>query len=278
MSHATQPFPWYGGKALKLNFIIPNLPKTGRYVEPFGGSGTILLNRERDDFEVFNDIDSRVMDFFKALQSDSERLIDRLQQTPYHEGLFMEAMDVLEDDDSTKFDRAWAFFVRATCAYNSKPESGFAYATQEVRRNRSQTVSRFQHKVNEMDSVVDRLLKVQYMNRDALDVIERFDKGDDTVFYLDPPYPHGVRNGAGYKHEMSDEQHEELLETILDVDGYVCLSSFSNPLYEEMLSEWSTRDGQEYKTPASNDQRTCTERIYMNYDPDAQSREYQTRL
>jgi DNA adenine methylase len=276
MANAIQPFPWYGGKALKLNFIIPNLPLTDYYIEPFGGSGTILLNREPVDFEVFNDLDERVMTFFRVLQTNSEELIDCLELTPYHEGLFEEAWEILQSDEASDFDKAWAFFVRAACSYNSSPDKGFAYATKEVRRNRSQTVSRFQTKIDKLDEVVERLRRVQFMNRDALEIIERFDR-EDALFYLDPPYPHGVRNGAGYKHEMDDDEHRELLETALNVEGYVCLSSFSNPLYDDLLDDWWVADGREYKTPASNDQRTCTERLYMNYDPEEQ-REYQTRI
>lgn len=277
MSKPIQPFPWYGSKALKTNLVIPNLPKTDHYCEPFGGSGAILLNKERSDFEVFNDINERVMNFFKALKDSPEELIEKLQSTPYHEGFFQEAEKIMNDENSTVVDRAWAFFIRATCSYNSRPDGTFAYATKEIRRNRPQTVSRFDYKINNLDDVVDRLRSVQFMNRDALELIEMFDN-ENMVFYLDPPYPHGVRNGSGYKHEMSNENHKELLEVLLNVDGYVCLSSFSNPLYEELLSEWMTVDGKEYKTPASNDQRTCTERIYMNYNIDEISEQKQSTL
>lgn len=271
-----QPFPWYGGKALKLNFIIPKLPKTERYVEAFGGSGAILLNRGPVDFEVFNDVDSRVMTFFEALHETPDELIDRLEQTPYHEGLYEKAGEVLAEDDADTLDQAWAFFVRTTCSYNSSPDAGFAYATKEVRRNRSQVVSRYEHKVKNLHEVVRRLRRVQFMNRDALEIIELFD-APETVFYLDPPYPLGVRNGVGYKYEMTDDQHHELCDRLLDVEGFVALSSFSNPIYDEKLADWWTADGTTYKTPASNSQHECTERLYMNYNPD-EDRGYQSRL
>lgn len=48
------PFPWFGGKGNPKikNFILKNLPPHIRYIEPFGGGGSILIskNRQRSRF------------------------------------------------------------------------------------------------------------------------------------------------------------------------------------------------------------------------------------
>lgn len=276
MSKARQPFSWYGGKVSKRKFVIPKLPQTGRYVEPFGGSGVILLNKKSvEGIEVFNDLNENVMTFFRVLRNSPEKLMQKLQMTPYHEGVYKEAYEVLQSDSVDDLEQAWAFYTRIMSTYNSTIDSGFSYATKEVRRDRPQTVSRFYGKVNGLLEIADRLQRVQFMSRDALEVIDRFDKGDDTVFYLDPPYPHETRNSDAYEHEMTREQHKEMIEIIRDVDGYVCLSSYRNDLYDSYLSDWQMSEGKERTLGASNSHRKVNECLYMNYDPNSTDIEFQ---
>jgi site-specific DNA-adenine methylase len=61
--------------------------------------------------------------------------------------------------------------------------------------------------------VVERLQGVQFCHPEALEL---------TLFYLDPPYLHATRTAQDvYAHEMSDEDHERLLETITSLEGIV---------------------------------------------------------
>lgn len=41
------PFPWFGGKGNPKikNLILQNLPPHTRYIEPFGGGGSILISK-----------------------------------------------------------------------------------------------------------------------------------------------------------------------------------------------------------------------------------------
>jgi DNA adenine methylase len=39
-------FGWYGGKFSHLEWLLPLLPKSHHYCEPFSGSAAVLLNRE----------------------------------------------------------------------------------------------------------------------------------------------------------------------------------------------------------------------------------------
>ena len=50
-------FGWYGGKFNHLGWLLPLLPQTHHYCEPFGGSAAVLLNRDPSPVETFNDID-----------------------------------------------------------------------------------------------------------------------------------------------------------------------------------------------------------------------------
>jgi hypothetical protein len=86
--------------------------------------------------------------------------------------------------------------------------------------------------------IAERLQGVQFYHADALDLIKRYDELD-TLQYLDPPYPPETRTARDvYIHEMSFEDHERLLETILSARGMVAISSYHNPLYDRLLASW----------------------------------------
>ncbi len=52
--------PYLGGKRLLTKTILSLLPEHRLYCEPFGGSGTILLEKEPSGVEVINDIDGEI--------------------------------------------------------------------------------------------------------------------------------------------------------------------------------------------------------------------------
>lgn len=56
---ARPPIPWVGGKEKLIPFILQVFPpKLSQYVEPFGGSGAVLLAlpREKGRLDIYNDL------------------------------------------------------------------------------------------------------------------------------------------------------------------------------------------------------------------------------
>jgi DNA adenine methylase len=99
---------------------------------------------------------------------------------------------------------------------------------------------------------------------DGLKAIRAEQHTQDTLIYCDPPYPFDARQRHRriYKHEMSIDQHVELLATLRMLPCMIQLSSYNHPMYSEMLRGWRcvtftamTRGG-----PA-------TEYLWMNYPP-----------
>jgi len=88
----------------------------------------------------------------------------------------------------------------------------------------------------------DRMSGVIIENTDALKLIRHRDD-PDTLFYLDPPYLHDTRTsvatgGDSYRHEMTDDQHREMLDLIRSLRGMVILSGYPSRLYDEALRGW----------------------------------------
>jgi DNA adenine methylase len=88
---------------------------------------------------------------------------------------------------------------------------------------------------------VGRLRGVNIECRPALDMIRRY-ADPDMLLYCDPPYPLETRHGVIYAHEMSDDDHAEMLAALVDHPGPVMVSGYRCHLYDETLGNWARYD------------------------------------
>ena len=112
-------FFYYGGKFSHLNWLLPLLPPTPAYVEPFGGSAAVLINRHPSPVETYNDINGEVVNFFRVLREKPEELVTKLGLTPYSREEFFEALDPGVDP----VERARRFYVRIRQAHGSSGDT-----------------------------------------------------------------------------------------------------------------------------------------------------------
>ena len=54
----------------------------GRYIEIFGGSGAVLLGKEPSKFEVYNDIEGELVNFFRIVKNRPAELLLELDLLP----------------------------------------------------------------------------------------------------------------------------------------------------------------------------------------------------
>ena len=67
------PFPWFGGKSTVAGLVWPPYGDVPNYVEPFFGSGAVLLGRPHGPkTETINDLDGLVANFWRAIQRDPD--------------------------------------------------------------------------------------------------------------------------------------------------------------------------------------------------------------
>ena len=68
------PFPWFGGKAAVAKRVWRRFGKVRNYVEPFFGSGAMLLRRPLpfEGTETVNDLDGLVANFWRAVQANPQ--------------------------------------------------------------------------------------------------------------------------------------------------------------------------------------------------------------
>jgi DNA adenine methylase len=71
------PYPYYGGKQRAVNEVWASVPPDiNNYVEPFFGSGAMLLGRPggAGKLETVNDLDSMIPNFWRAIQKDPDKV------------------------------------------------------------------------------------------------------------------------------------------------------------------------------------------------------------
>jgi DNA adenine methylase len=263
------PFGWYGGKFSHLDWLLPLLPDCHHYCEPFAGSGAVLLNREPSPVETFNDLDGEVVNFFRVLREEKERLIEVIGLTPFSREEFAIACEV--SPDLPPLERARRFYVRARQVRTGLAQTAtigrWANCKNTSRAGMSGVISRWLGAVEDLPAVAERLLRVQIENRPAIDVIRLYDS-PGTLFYCDPPYVHSTRGDSkAYGFEMTDAQHRELAEVLNSVQGMVALSNYQAPLLDRLYpaSKWHKTLSPERTNHSTKDKRV--EVLWTNYDP-----------
>lgn len=235
-------FGWYGGKYSHLDWLLPLLPKTTHYCEPFGGSAAVLLNRTPSPVETYNDLDGQVVNFFRVLRDQKDQLIESIGLTPFSREEFRLAI-AKEEDNLPDLERARRFFIRARQVRTGLAQTAsigrWAHCKLTSRAAMAGAVSRWLGSVEDLPEIVQRLLRVQIENDRAIDVIRRYDS-PETLFYCDPPYPHDSRGDSkAYAYEMTDDEHRQLASLLHSVDGKVALSGYDCPLMQELYADWN---------------------------------------
>jgi DNA adenine methylase len=248
-------FPWYGGKVKFLHWLMPLLPPTPQYCEPFAGSASVLLNRPLSNVETLNDIDSEVVNFFRILRDHPSEIERLLRRTPYSR----EEFNVAGVRASVDVERARRFFVRIRQSWGSRGTS-WSYCV----RGKAQGVNTWNRCLPALEAVAARLRKVQLENSPAVDVIRRFDHRD-TLFYCDPPYPHQSRVAtSAYRFELNDDDHRALADALRAIKGKAAISGYRCALMDRLYRGWRRVDCP-FTTLSVKRGRSLRESLWLNW-------------
>lgn len=247
MSEPTRPvLRWHGGKWLLAPWILGHFPAHEVYVEPFGGAGSVLMRKARSYAEIYNDLDTDVVNLFQVLRSErAQELITNLRLTPFSREEFDQSYEPVADPMET----ARRLVIRSFMGFGSNGHNVKAKTGFRANSNRSGTTPAHDwvNYPEALAAVVERLQGVTIENRDATEIMRQHD-GAETLHYVDPPYmvdtrslanPYDIKyRGGMYAFEMDDADHRTLLEALRTLSGMVVLSGYPHTLYDEALSDW----------------------------------------
>lgn len=225
---------WAGGKGRQLNDLLPLIPNGKIYVEPFGGGCSVLLNKDRAEVEVYNDLDESLVNLFQVVRDDDsfDTFYNLLSYVPYSRAEFDSCLTFEGIRDPVK--RAVAFYTVINQSISGKR---LASRGDWARGRLDNLAERWVQRQEKLGAIHARIKSVQIECRDALDILQEWDT-EDTVFYCDPPYILETRSQRKYYAvEPGDDYHKQLVDVLLNVKGMVVLSGYDHPIYTTLADD-----------------------------------------
>ena len=237
------PIIYYGGKGNMVKKLIKLLPPHKVYVEVFGGGASLLFAKEPSDVEVYNDIDSGLVNLFRVLR-------DPLKFKLFYRYVYLTPVSREEQKYCAEtwqqcindVERAYRFFVAIRQSFSGKAQS-WSFSVQSSNNKMAATCSRWLSTIQQLPEIHERLIRVQIDNKDFRELFKTYDS-EDTLFYCDPPYIHETRRDKNsYNHEMTNEDHKDLVNILLNVKGKVLLSGYRHDIYKTLEENgWKRKD------------------------------------
>ena len=258
------PLRYPGAKWAVADRIVACFGGHYHYVEPFFGSGAVFFAKAVSPHEVINDVDGRVVNFFRVLRDRTDELCWALDATPWARDEYDLSDTAVGGDydnggDGDCLEAARRFVVRVWQAHAGDLSKKTGWRNRGVRQRARGMSDRWQRVPDELAALACRLRNAEIENRPAVDVIGRFNAAD-CLIYADPPYLPSVRTQKLYSHAMGDEDHEELLDVLCRHRGPVVLSGYDNAMYDRRLRCW---DKISLKAPKTEKNSARTETLWV---------------
>lgn len=217
---------WVGGKKQLRKEIIKRFPADGvkKYVEVFGGAGWVLFGKEPHEKEIYNDINSELVNLFRMVKSHPDALEQEISLTLNSREEFMRQRAQCPEG-LTELQRAARMYYLIRVSYGCKISTfGLNQRDASVMKN--------------LREVHQRLKNVVIENKTFEEVIQQQDS-EDTLLYCDPPYYKAERFydicGAPFR----KEQHILLRDLLGSAKAKFILSYNDNPFIREIYKDFS---------------------------------------
>lgn len=203
-----------------VKVLSKRLHGTGRtcLVDVFGGSAAVTLHsgfRKR----IYNDINGDLVNLFRVVGNVPLRmlLLKRLKWTLPSRQIFEEDREVFRlGGFSFKLvecpvERAAMTLYRHIFCFGGKTRTGgFAVSTKD--RQKVKEVNKYHNVLRHLADYGRVFSQIVIENLDFADLIEKYGKKGNVVFFVDPPYP-GF--SAYYSDNLSNNRHRELAALLL---------------------------------------------------------------
>lgn len=245
-----------GGKSKEIPHLEKHIPEfDGRYIEPFFGGGAMFFYLEPKK-AIINDINSKLMAFYKGVKSDFEILqkelseiekIYRINRRKFeelktqkptervnddNEALYYQIRDMFNDLTDKKYsDALLYFFINKTAysgmiRYNSKGEFNVPYG-RYANLNTSLVTK-----------VHSRLLaNTEIYNCDYKNIFEMAE--EDDFMFLDPPYDCVFSDYGNVEHKdgFNKKNHTELASAYKQLKCKALMVIGRTPLTEKLYGD-----------------------------------------
>jgi len=222
------PIKWAGGKTRVMPQLLKHLPKDDCLIEPFVGSGTVFMNTEYRRY-VLCDSNRALINFFRVLTSDTERLIDTARRM-FRDG-----------NNEEQYYKRRALFNSMQWSDTGKADTALLYAALFLYLNRHSFNGVYRVNLKGAHNVPFGKYAAPYFPADEMrrfaekanDTKAIFIDGDfshvipdvmqltyDAVIYCDPPYipVSKTANFTAYGKPFTLDDHRSLVRHLLHVN------------------------------------------------------------
>ena len=190
---------WQGNKSKHLRHIIPHIPEEyNTYIEPFVGSGALLLKLEPEQW-IINDLNKDLINCWKYIKSDPETIIDGFKKfgkkfkplTNENKKKYCRELTSKIDDMKYDINRAITYMLMKYCAYMGDIFINNQFYFRGLDQNiyiRNKSFFLEKNYSNNMLDVSEYLndTKGTILNKDYKTVLSKSKSGD--FVFMDPPY------------------------------------------------------------------------------------------
>lgn len=246
------PINWTGGKARLAYRLLPLLPPHEAYGEVFGGSGALLFSKPPVAVEIYNDLDSGLVNFFRVLRDPARfgYFVYKVNLTPYSREEYefcRRTWDLCE----CPTERAYRWWVVARQSFGGR----FGWGWRSTKWSKTVALGKYLSAVDKLPEFHERMRGVQVEHQDFRKVLSRYDC-PEMLWYVDPPYVTDTRSRPKlYEHEMTEDDHRELVELLLGLRGRGVVSGYSHPVYEALERHGWRREDFGVVCPTADERR-----------------------
>jgi DNA adenine methylase len=265
MKNRVVAFNYFGGKTTICKEIEELMPPHRHYVEVFGGSMAVALNKRPAPITTVNDVNGEVINFFRVLRERPAELAMALALTPVSRAEYAEAWEKVEND----LERARRFYTRIRQSFYGlgagKKSKGWHFVKTIYYSLLPENVNKWRNGIEGLLQIAEIISAWQIECLDFRKLISVIDF-EEAFFYCDPPYPKEARSSFNdYANEMSNQDHEELATALHSIKGLAMVSGYECPLMEELYAGWYKHLFRPTRGNIRNAERQ--ECVWMNYNP-----------
>jgi len=218
-----------GGKYYLRKYIIPLIPRdnVSTYIEPFVGSGKVLLGMSKFPHEVVNDLHTDTFYFWDDIKYLTISDIEKMDFIPSKE-----TFNTLKDSSpSTPSQR---FYKNAYLNCNSFSGCNKCFGDFSNTDQKHKSINYKQKLINNLIKIQNRLKGMTILNKDWKEVVNLYNS-PSSFFYLDPPYYKVLGYG------LPEVTPQELFDTIKTIKGRWLLSYNDTPIIRDLFKDYNIK-------------------------------------
>lgn len=261
------PLSYHGGKARMVNDLMKMVPRHTVYCEPFCGGASLFWAKPLAKVSVLNDASPLVVNFYRCLRDDPDRLVSLIEQVRFCREDYERARKIISLPPRhiraaqlrAPYRLAQAFWACCSMGFGKQPLGGFG-DDNDGRTERAFYAK--QARLREQMGEYESQLKTTHIHHGSYITPMLHYDSPDTFHYLDPPYV-GTK---GYENVWDEGDLRLILFWLPKLKGKFMLSHFPNVLIQAAADEhgWYRKDFTKRTTLNKPNSTLKTECVWIN--------------